>query len=228
MGPLLSEAEQEAEEKEHLLPLQLPLLPTNPPDPLPPVGACLQLYLPLWMALFPSSPWITSVVRFGFRICFETHPPLTRSPKWIQVPKNPLKAAALRAEVQKLLVKEATQLINQQSSPGYYSGTPLQRLPKNGQKPVFVEGGLYRGVRTETTSVHVHTIFHININKHSILNISHLSSHPLEAVNSPRSMFNDRTMACFWISLPVTGILRRLASQNHSQTDLFRSSFRLM
>ena len=69
------EVEQEAREEELLPPLQLPLHPTNLPDPLPPVGACLQLHLPHWMALFPSSPWIMSVGRFGFRILFETPPP---------------------------------------------------------------------------------------------------------------------------------------------------------
>ena len=89
------------------LPLRLLLQPrpglSSVPDVLQPVGARLRLFLPRWKGLFPQQKWALAVVEEGLRLSFHTHPSLSRSPAWISVPKDPVKALALRQEVQSLL-----------------------------------------------------------------------------------------------------------------------------
>ena len=65
----------------------------------------------LQSSMMPSFPQ-------GFRFFFVSHPPLSRTPIWIQVPKSPVRAAALRAEVQALHEKGPTQSVSTRAPRG--------------------------------------------------------------------------------------------------------------
>ena len=84
------------------------------------------------MVLFPHNPWILSIINKGFKINFLAPPPLTRNPLWRTVPASEEKANALRLEVQALLEKQATEIVCQPHSLGFYSH--LFVVPKPGGK----------------------------------------------------------------------------------------------
>lgn len=109
----------------------------RPPQPLlpssnPPVGGRLALHHLRWTALFPRAPWTVQTVTEGARITFHSPPPLSPDPRWIRVPKDPVKAAALRQEVQSLLAKRAIEVVKNTTMPAFYAH--LFVVPKPGGK----------------------------------------------------------------------------------------------
>lgn len=114
----------------------LPLPPLGISD-LPPVGARLALHLPRWRALFPRSPWLLQVVAEGFRLSFSTPPPLTRHPKPISLPADPVKKEALLNEVRNLLLKQAVIKVREVSSLGFYSHLFLVPKPGGKWRPII-------------------------------------------------------------------------------------------
>jgi hypothetical protein len=103
-----------------LLPLR-PATPTTSNRDSPPVGARLALFLPRWTDLFPRQSWVCRVVEEGVRISFTSPPPLSDQPRWIKLPKDPVRAVALRAEVQALLQKDAFEVVRDHDTPGFYA-----------------------------------------------------------------------------------------------------------
>ena len=117
-----------------------PLKLKNDHDYLPvttqiPVGARLQMFLSRWKDLVADT-WVHSVVQEGLRISFREHPPLTSTPVWTPIPKNPEKAHALRQEVQSLLEKRAIIQVQQPCTPGFFSILFLVKKPR-GWRPVI-------------------------------------------------------------------------------------------
>ena len=113
-----------------------PLPPTPPPNDLAPVGARLALFHLRWLDVI-TDPWVQTVVTEGLRISFSSPPPLTRSPQWISVPRAPARAAALRAEVQALLLKRAVEEVTDPASPGFYSHLFVVPKPGGRWRPVI-------------------------------------------------------------------------------------------
>jgi len=73
----------------------------------------------------------------GLKISFTSPPPLAPSPKWIQVPRDPERAAALRAEVAALLQKQAIEVVNDATIPGFYSHLFVVPKPGGRWRPVI-------------------------------------------------------------------------------------------
>ena len=120
-----------------------PLPPTPPPNDLAPVGARLALFHLRWLDVI-TDPWVQTVVTEGLRISFSSPPPLTRSPQWISVPRAPARAAALRAEVQALLLKRAVEEVTDPASPGFYSHLFVVPKPGGRWRPVIDLSALNR------------------------------------------------------------------------------------
>ena len=96
-------------------------LPVFPVQPLPgPVGARLRLFWENWQAI-QADEWVVSVLREGLKLDFHTPVALSRTPVWHPLPKSPLRASALQAEVQSLLDKGVVSPVVSPSSPGFYS-----------------------------------------------------------------------------------------------------------
>lgn len=124
-----------------LLPRRDSLSPSLPlPPPLPqtdvPVGARIQHFAQTWLQLSQNS-WVLQVVQEGLKLSFNSHPPLTGTPVWTRVSKDPSKAAALRKEVAALLEKQASVVVHKVSSPGFYSTLFVVPKPNGKWRPVI-------------------------------------------------------------------------------------------
>ena len=97
-----------------------------------PVGARLALYHPRWTALFPHSAWLLQLIYEGVSLSFINPPPLTRHPRPIQLPADPMKRQALLNEVRSLLQKKAIIEVSTPTSMGFYSHLFL--VPKSDGK----------------------------------------------------------------------------------------------
>lgn len=109
----------------------------DPPPPAPPagrgppVGGRLALFAAAWRDLIQDE-WVVEVTTTGLQLSFTSQPPLRREPFWTQVPGDTNKATALRTEVQALFDKNATELVSDVTSQGFYSR--LFVVPKPGGK----------------------------------------------------------------------------------------------
>ena len=130
---------------QRLSPLPLPDLSLTPHSS--PVGARLHLFLPRWMDLFPHEPWVLAVVEEGVRLSFVSHPPLSPFPTWISVPRDPARALALRAEVNALWRKGATEVVSAVEVPGFYSHLFVVPKPGGSWRPVIDLSTLNRYLR---------------------------------------------------------------------------------
>jgi hypothetical protein len=89
------------------------------------------------MDLFPHAAWSLRVVEEGARISFTSPPPLSSSPRWIQIPKEPLRAAALRQEVEALWQKKAIEEVRNISLPAFYSHVFVVPKPGGRWRPII-------------------------------------------------------------------------------------------
>ena len=98
-----------------------------------------------------ADSYVLSIVREGYRLQFERQPPLRDQPRYIPLPHSPLKRAALRAEVEGLLVKGAIRRVHPAHlSPGFYSHMFLVPKKTGGWRPVLDLSGLNRFIRKES------------------------------------------------------------------------------
>jgi hypothetical protein len=97
------------------------LLPTFPiPVRDEPVGGRLEYYWENW-AVMGADPWVITILQKGHKWVWLQEPPLVRQPVWDSMPKCPKKCAGMHEEIQKLLDKEAVELVSDWNSPGFYS-----------------------------------------------------------------------------------------------------------
>lgn len=108
-----------------------------PPEQGLPVGARLLHFAPLWRTLFPENEWVCQLVSEGLKISFDIPPILTRSPVWTSVPSVEIKDQALTKEVNALLSKQATEVVHDSTTLGYYSTLFLVPKPGNRWRPVI-------------------------------------------------------------------------------------------
>jgi hypothetical protein len=64
-------------------------------------------------------------------------PPLTSTPRWIQVPRDPVRAQALREEVKALISKEAIEIVRDPSTPGFYAHVFVVPKPDGRWRPII-------------------------------------------------------------------------------------------
>lgn len=123
-------------------------LPPQPsPSKAPPVGARLLAFAPRWRALFPDNEWVIGVVSEGVRLSFVSPPPMTRTPFYTPTPLLTAKANALRTEVLQLLQKGATEVVNDLTSPGFYSRLFVVPKPGGRWRPVIDLSALNKFIR---------------------------------------------------------------------------------
>ena len=120
------------------------MAPASPPLPPPletsdgaPVGARLALHHQRWRDQFPQATWLLQLVTEGLHLSFDSPPPLTRHPRPIQLPQDPMKAAALLSEVHSLLKKEAIVQVRDVFSLGFYSHLFLVPKPGGRWRPII-------------------------------------------------------------------------------------------
>jgi hypothetical protein len=90
-----------------------------PPDSV--VGGKLQYHADFWDRWCQKGSSVLDIVRYGARLDFEKSPPTTTTPSPVQTPTDPARARTLRTEVQALLDKGAVSVVEDHSSPGFYS-----------------------------------------------------------------------------------------------------------
>ena len=100
------------------------------------VGGCLSVHWRRWQAVGADS-WTVSVLRDGYRLPFESPPPLTRTPILFPAyrPGSP-QSLALRQEIEKMLAKGALEIIPD-PGPGFYSRLFLVEKATGGWRPVI-------------------------------------------------------------------------------------------
>lgn len=96
----------------------------DPPVPKHPdqiVGGRLQRFYKVWTQI-TSDKFVLETIRRGYRIEFTGRPRLSRVPLWTNVPKALDKRLALEEGIEKLIAKEAIQLLDPPPTDiGYYS-----------------------------------------------------------------------------------------------------------
>ena len=86
-----------------------------------PVGGRLSAYWQTWERL-GVDPWVVSVVRWGFQLTFTSKPPLTTRPVVKSGrPHDPYMNQIIQEQFRILLLKEAIEVVQEPSSPGFYS-----------------------------------------------------------------------------------------------------------
>ena len=100
------------------------------------VGGCLSVHWRRWQAVGADS-WTVSVLRDGYRLPFESPPPLTRTPILFPAyrPGSP-QSLALRQEIEKMLAKGALEIVPD-PGPGFYSRLFLVEKATGGWRPVI-------------------------------------------------------------------------------------------
>ena len=100
------------------------------------VGGCLSAHWRRWQAVGADS-WTVSVLRDGYRLPFESPPPLTRTPILFPAyrPGSP-QSLALRQEIEKMLAKGALEIVPD-PGPGFYSRLFLVEKATGGWRPVI-------------------------------------------------------------------------------------------
>ena len=100
------------------------------------VGGCLSVHWRRWQAVGTDS-WTVSVLRDGYRIPFDSPPPLTRTPILFPAyrPGSP-QSLALHQEIEKMLAKGALEIVPD-PSPGFYSRLFLVEKATGGWRPVI-------------------------------------------------------------------------------------------
>ena len=88
---------------------------------MPVVGGRLRHFADFWDRWCPAGSPVPDMIRYGVKLDFSHLPPTTQFPNPVQPPRDPAKALALRSEVQLLLQKEAVRIVEDTSSPGFYS-----------------------------------------------------------------------------------------------------------
>jgi hypothetical protein len=116
-----------------------------PPDSV--VGGRLQRHADFWYRWCQKGSSVLDIVRYGARLEFEKSPLTTTTPSPVQTPTDPTRARALCTEVQALLDKGTVSVVEDHSSPGFYSHVFL--VPKKlGEWRLIIDlSRLYRFLR---------------------------------------------------------------------------------
>ena len=101
-----------------------------------PIGARLLHFAHQWTRHI-KDPWVCEVVSQGVRLTFTSPPLLTRFPVFTTTPQDIEKADVLRMEVIALFQKQATEVVGDESSPGFYSRLFLVPKATGGWRPVI-------------------------------------------------------------------------------------------
>ena len=83
-------------------------------------GGRLAHYWRNWEAI-GTDPYLLSVIKDGYRFRFHSLPVLTTKPMFTSLPQDPVRRQALLEAVESLLHKQVVEVVENVSSPGFYS-----------------------------------------------------------------------------------------------------------
>ena len=101
-----------------------------------PVGARLQNFWQTWLDL-GAGPKIVQILREGYTLSFRIRPNLTRSPTVISCYVNPHKNSYLMEALHQLIDKNAVELVDNQTSLGFFNRLFLVPKPNNKWRPIL-------------------------------------------------------------------------------------------
>ena len=118
----------------------------EPPHMLPTVGGCLSCHWATWQR-YGAETWVVDVLRVGYRLPFESRPPLTKMKvRSTAYHPNSSRHRSLVMEVETMLSKGAVEVVTDRS-PGFYSRLFLVEKASGGWRPVIDLSPLNRFVR---------------------------------------------------------------------------------
>ena len=113
-----------------------------------PVGARLQNYWQTWMDL-GAGPKVVQILREGYTLLFRIRPKLTRSPTVISCYVNPHRNLYLLEALHQLIDKNAVDLVQNQTSLGFFNQLFLIPKPINKWRPILGLSKLNLFLKTE-------------------------------------------------------------------------------
>ncbi len=126
--------------------LPLPTLPP-PPAPLVPVGGRLASFADK-LEEITDDAYVLSIVKRGYVIPFKTPPCLTTKPVYFPV-KDISHTSMLQSAVEELLGKRAVEIVEDQTSPSFYSRIFLVRKKNGKYRPVIDLSPLNKSIELE-------------------------------------------------------------------------------
>ena len=101
-----------------------------------PVGARLQNFWQTWLDL-GAGPKVVQILKEGYTLPFWTRPNLSRSPTVISHYVNPHRNSYLLEALQQLIDKNAVELVQNQTSLGFFNWLFLVPKPNNKRRPIL-------------------------------------------------------------------------------------------
>ena len=113
-----------------------------------PVGARLQSFWETWLCL-GAGPKMVQILREGYTLPFRFRPYLTRSPSVVSCYVNPLRNSYLLEALHQLMAKNAIELVQNQTSLGFFNRLFLVPKPNNSWRPILDLSKLNFFLKTE-------------------------------------------------------------------------------
>ena len=101
-----------------------------------PVGARLQNFWQIWLDL-GAGPKVVQILMEGYTLPFRVRPKLTRSPTVISCYANPHRNSYLLEALHQLIDKNAVELVQNQTSLGFFNRLFLVPKPNNKWRPIL-------------------------------------------------------------------------------------------
>ena len=114
-----------------------------------PVGARFQNFWQVWLDL-NARPKVVQILKEGYTLPFQTRPRLTRSPTVVSCYVNPHRNSYLLEALHQLIDKNAIELVQNQTSLGFFNRLFLVPKPNNKWRPILDLSKLNLFLKTET------------------------------------------------------------------------------
>ena len=113
-----------------------------------PVGARFQNFWAVWLDL-NASPKVVQILKEGYTLPFQARPKLSRSPTVVSCYVNPHRNSYLLEALHQLIDKNAVELVQNQTSLGFFNRLFLVPKPNNKWRPILDLSNLNLFLRTE-------------------------------------------------------------------------------
>ena len=113
-----------------------------------PVGARFQNFWPEWLNL-NASPTVVQILKDGYTLPFRTRPKFARSPTVISCYVNPHRNSYLLEALHQLIDKHTVELVQNQTSLGFFNRLFLVPKPNNKWRPILDLSKLNLFLKTE-------------------------------------------------------------------------------
>ena len=113
-----------------------------------PVGARLQNFWQKWLDL-GAGPKVVQILKEGYTLPFRTRPKLSRVPTVVSCYGNPRRNLKLLEALHQLTAKNAIELVNKQTSLGFFNRLFLVPKPNNKWRPILDLSNLNPFLKTE-------------------------------------------------------------------------------